>query len=191
MAETQRTRAALLALYADNTTGQISAQDFRDGVISWMPVEFAFVGDFWVQPLPSQISSSDRTGRGAMIYSQVAGSDISFGAPIFFNSNEWVNADVTNSLLNPALGIAMDSYTSNDTTVQVLKRGIVIHSVLSARFSDNVGRPVYLQSGSPGSISVTITTDSVAALGYVELESDGGTSNVWRFEPGDWAVKGD
>lgn len=36
MADTRRTRASLLTLYADNATQDISAQDLRDGVVSWM-----------------------------------------------------------------------------------------------------------------------------------------------------------
>lgn len=37
MADTQRTRAAILALLADNATGDISAQDLRDTVVSALP----------------------------------------------------------------------------------------------------------------------------------------------------------
>jgi hypothetical protein len=37
MADTQRTVAAILALLADNTTGDISPQDLRDFAVSWRP----------------------------------------------------------------------------------------------------------------------------------------------------------
>jgi hypothetical protein len=190
MADTARTRAALLTLYADNTTGQISSQDFRDGVVSWMPSEFAFVGDFWKQPLPSQIVSTDLESRGWIDYSQIAGSALSFGNAVIFLSNEWTLADVADSGLNPAMGLALGSYASNDSNVQILRRGIIFNSAYSVRFSDAIGRPIYLQSGDAGSISVTITTNSVAVLGFVERQSDGGTSNIIRFDPDGWAVKG-
>ena len=36
MADTQRTRAAILALFADNVTGQTSVQDLRDYVVTIM-----------------------------------------------------------------------------------------------------------------------------------------------------------
>ena len=36
MADTQRTRAAILNLFGDNVTGQISAQDLRDYVVTIM-----------------------------------------------------------------------------------------------------------------------------------------------------------
>lgn len=39
MADTKRTFSELKALYADNSTGNISPQDLRDGVHSWMGVE--------------------------------------------------------------------------------------------------------------------------------------------------------
>ncbi len=35
MADTQRTVSAVLALLADNTSGNISPQDLRDGMVSW------------------------------------------------------------------------------------------------------------------------------------------------------------
>lgn len=35
MADTKRSLSDLLTLFADNTSGQISPQDFRDGVVSW------------------------------------------------------------------------------------------------------------------------------------------------------------
>ena len=50
MADTQRTRAELLALMADNVTGQVSCQDLRDFMVTVMESEFANPGDFWRQP---------------------------------------------------------------------------------------------------------------------------------------------
>ena len=46
MADVQRTRAAILALMADNVTGQISAQDLRDFIVTVMESEFVNPGDF-------------------------------------------------------------------------------------------------------------------------------------------------
>lgn len=190
MADTQRTRSALLTLSADNTTGQISAQDYRDFMVTIMNPEFANPGDFWKQPLPSQIVSTDLESRGWKDYSQVAGSALSFGNAVLFLSNEWVRADVADSGLNPTMGLALGSYASNDSQIIILRKGIIFNSAFSLRFSDAIGRPIYLQSGAAGSISVTITTNSVAVLGFVEKQSDGGTSNIIRFDPDGWAVKG-
>jgi len=47
MSDTQRSRAAILSLLADNATGQISAQDLRDFVVTVMEEEFVNSGDFW------------------------------------------------------------------------------------------------------------------------------------------------
>ena len=49
MADTQRNRSAILTLFADNVTGQISPQDLRDFVVTVMEAEFAYTGDFWKQ----------------------------------------------------------------------------------------------------------------------------------------------
>lgn len=191
MADTQRTRAALLTLMADNTTGQISAQDFRDFMVTVMQTEFANPEDFWKQPSPKQIST-DKTARGWIDYSQIVVSTCSFGVPVALTlSGTWINANVNNSAANAVLGVPMDSYVSGTSTAQILRCGLIYDSALSARFSDFVGRPVFLQSGTAGTVpSVTTTTNSTKIIGYVEVQSDGGTSNIWRFCPTDWSVKG-
>jgi len=192
MADTQQTRAAILTLFADNVTGQISAQDLRNFVVTIMEAEFAYPGDFWKQPAPGQITT-DKTIRGWIDYSQIAGEDLSFGNVLYLNaSNVWKNAMVSDSTENPVMGVAGNSYTSNDSQCQILRKGLVYDSGLSARFSGFIGRPLYLQShGSYGSISVTITTNSVALVGIVEGDAVSEiTSSRWRFDP-DWAVKGE
>ena len=50
MADTGRSRAQILSLFSDNVTGQISAQDLRDWVVTVMEEEFANFGDFWAKP---------------------------------------------------------------------------------------------------------------------------------------------
>ncbi len=64
MADTQRTRAAILSLFADNVTGQISCQDLRDFQVTVMESEFANPGDFWAKP-QAKYSLTDKTARGA------------------------------------------------------------------------------------------------------------------------------
>ena len=80
MADTQRTRAALLALLADNVTGNISPQDHRDSLVTIMEPEFANPGDFWKNPDPGELSSDEV--RGWIEYSVVFDSGVSFGTVV-------------------------------------------------------------------------------------------------------------
>lgn len=190
MADTQRTRAAILVLFADNVTGQASVQDMRDAIVTMMETEFVNPGDFWKKPNHVGLTV-DKTVRGWIDYSQEVGSDISFGNPIYLSpaSGIWYNATVSVSTKGPAIGLAANSYTSGATDAQVLRRGLVNDSAFSARFSGFIGRPVYLGSDALGSLSVTITTASNQVIGLVERHSDGPTTTYFRFDP-TWPVKG-
>jgi len=191
MADTQRTRAQLLALFADNVTGQISAQDLRDFQVTMMESEFVNPGDFWALPDAKYITT-DKSAKGWKQYSQVAGSDFSFMNIVYRDNSTgyWQRADVANSAKNGMVGLAMDSYTSNTSTCVILLRGIVYDSSFSTTFSRLVGRPVYLASGVPGSITTTITT-SVMIVGWVAHSDLHGYSAIgkWFFNP-NWAILG-
>ncbi len=199
MADTQRTRAAILALFADNVTGQISAQDLRDFVVTVMQSEFVNSGDFWRGPTVGNITT-DKTTRGWHDYSQVLHSDYSasFGMPLAYDAQSgcWFPADLSNSAANPARGIAADSYASNNTSIIVLRKGLIYDSGLS-RLSGYVGKPVFLQSAATvnsGSIDTTPgTSDStLGIIGYVEGSTVTADSVYkWRFDgTGNWAVTG-
>ena len=110
MADTQRARSAILALFADNVTGQISAQDLRDFVVTIMETpEFTYAGDFFNGPFTGGITT-DKTTRGHHIYSQTMHSDYSasFGMPLAYNqtSGTWIPADLSNSANNPVRPVA-------------------------------------------------------------------------------------
>jgi len=180
MADVQRTRAAILALFADNVTGQISAQDLRDFMVTLMNTEFANEGDFWAQPSPNYVVT-DKTGRGWMEYSQTAGEALNFGNVLYKTSvGFWKRADVNASTTLPGIAMAMDSYASNATTVQVLRLGVVYNSAWSVRWSEKIGKRIFLMSGLPGSLSDQLQV-SVQVLGLYE------TNGVLRFDPS-WAV---
>ncbi len=192
MSDTQRTRAALLALLADNVTGQISAQDLRDFAVTVMEAELANPGDFWKQPEQRQMS--DRTVRGWKDYSQVVGSDLSFGNLVMQNaSGAWIRADITGStaqLLRPARGVAAESYLSGVSTAIILRNGLVKHSNFSVTFTGSIGGRIYLASGAVGSITLVIPTSNIQVVGYVENQSDTAastSSDTWRFDPS-WAI---
>lgn len=190
MADTQRTKAAILALFADNVTGNISAQDLRDFVVTMMEVEFVNPGDFWAQPSPANITT-DKTVKGWIEYSQIMTSDISFGKLVYRTaSGEWQPATASVSTQNALLGVAADSYAAANSQAQVLRRGVVYDSGLSGRFSGYIGALLYLQgSALLGSISVTAFT-SVRIVGAVEPNGIGSVvSGKWRFDP-EWAIAG-
>lgn len=183
MADTQRTRADILTLFADNTTGEVSAQDMRDFIVTIMENEFASPGDAWREPDIGEVSADGI--RGWQEPSQLIHSDCSFGNLMFKTSaNTWRPYDNTDSLANgPALGIAADSYASGVSTAIILRRGLVYHSLFSASFAGNFGKPVFAASdGSLGSITQSETALQ-DIIGYVENDING----IWRFDP-KWAI---
>ena len=188
MADTARTRAALLVLMADNVSGQISEQDLRDFMVTVMPADFINPADFWAQPSPDLLTT-ERSAKGWIMYSQVMLESASFGAILYMaESNTWGLADVSASALTPAVGMALASYLTADSQAQILRRGLVYLSALSIRFSGNIGRPIYL--GTAGSMSITANS-IVLAIGIVEADGVGSTtSSKFRFEPQSWAVSG-
>lgn len=197
MADTQRTRAALIVLLADNVTGQISAQDVRDFLVTIMEPEFAYVGDFWKKPLSLE-HTTDNTFAGWFDYSQVAGEDLLQHDALYLvpASGVWKKACASESAQQPCLGIATAAYTSDDADVKVLRRGLVRNKTASVNWSIGKGRLVYLASDVDGSYSITMPVTNndhseLAVLGVVEI-SDGGVNDggaCWRFDP-DWAVVG-
>lgn len=192
MADTPRSRAALLAIYADNNTGQVSAQDFRDGVVTWMPTEFVNSGDYWVKP-QAKYNTTDKSAKGWIVYSQYLGSACSWMNVMYLEKSTgyWLRANVSDSTENGFIGLAMNSYTSDYSTGQILLEGTVYDSSFSTIFSRLLGRPIYLDSGVAGSISVGATGNSVLQIGRIEYSDDAGGSAIgkWYFKP-DWSVKG-
>lgn len=201
MADTQRTRAQLIALFANNVTGQISAQDLRDFLVTIMETpEFTYAGDFFNEPLAEGITT-DKTTRGFHLYSQTMHSDhsASFGMPLAYNqiSGTWIPADLSRSEANPVRGIPADSYASGAIDVKILIKGIIYDSGLS-RFSDFIGKPVFLQSAAvsvSGSIDMDVgsSNSAIGILGYVVGSITVTYPSVykWHFDGiGNWAVTG-
>ena len=194
MADTQRTRAALISLFADNVTGQISAQDLRDFLVTVMEAEFAYAGDFWKDPSAREISS-DRTAKGWIDYSQQVASTCSYGAVMQMDgSGAWVLASFNgDSLAVTAVGIALESYTQGTSACNILRRGLFVQSTKKDLFAGSMGKPFYLLSGTAGSMTRDAWDQSVTiCLGYPETMQSGHIStntvtHVFRFEPG-WAA---
>lgn len=191
MADTQRTRAALLVMFADNDTGQVSEQDNRDLMVTIMEQEFANPGDFFAQPMPRYLTT-DRTYKGWVDRSQIMLSDCSFGTVLALTpSGTWRPADATNSGINPGVGLACASYLAAESQAIILRKGLVYLSNWSGLLSGCIGKPVYLHSGTAGSIVITKPTAYDQRLGIIEPADIGstGTLGKWRFDP-DWAVVG-
>lgn len=188
MADVQRTRAALLALMADNGTGQISAQDFRDFMVTVMEEEFVNPGDFWKQPEVRK-NTTDKTAVGWIDYSQTVGSAVSFGNILYLHaSGVWKKANVAYQSMTGLIGLACDSYASDAATCNILRKGVVRDSSFSATFSGFIGLPIYLHSGTAGSVTTTAPTSQLI-VGWVENSDAGVACGVYRFEP-QWAIKG-
>jgi len=192
MADSQRTRAQILALMADNVTGQISAQDFRDFVVTVMESEFANPGDFFAKP-QAKYTLTDKTARGQLEYSQYLGSAVSWMNIVYQDQSTgyWMRADVADSTKTGRLGLAMDSYASDYSTGQVLIEGMVYDSSFSTIFSRLIGRPIYLDSGVPGSISIGQTDNSELVVGWIAHSDDVGGSATGKFYfKADWSIRG-
>ena len=191
MADTQRTRAAILALFADNVTGQISAQDARDMIVTIMEAEFANPGDFWKQPDAQYLTSEGV--KGWIDYSQLISEAVSLGNILERGaSGQWTLASgIVGSAVSDrpmTLGVAASDYAAS-TFGDVLRKGLVYHSAFSASCGGRIGYPVYLASDGAGGAPGSITTDSQTScivLGFIEpeqstcLEND---TNIWRFDP--------
>jgi len=193
MSDTQRTRAQILALLADNVTGQISAQDLRDFVVTIMETEFSSPGDFWAKP-QAKYTLTDKTARGQIEYSQYLGSAVSWMNIVYQDQSTgyWLRADVADSTKTGRLGLAMDSYAKDYSTGQILIEGLVYDSSFSTIFSRLVGRPVYLESGIPGSVSIGQTGNSELVIGWIVKSDDTGDTTgmgKWYFKA-DWSIKG-
>jgi len=190
MADTARTRTAILALFADNVTGQISAQDLRDFLVSVMPAEFANVGDFWKFPAPAQLVD-DKSYRGWLDYSQIVISACSFGDAMYLaGSGTWGTAHGAQSARQPTAGLACASYTAADSQCIMLRKGILCMTALSIRMSGYVGKPVYLTSNLSGQYSITKDATYNVIVGLV-VPNGIGSENTYKlhFDPA-WAVTG-
>jgi len=185
MADTQRTRSAILTLFADNVTGQISAQDLRDFAITIMNGEFVNEGDFWAQPDATNTDTSD-TGRGWKQYSQLITSYGSFGLVMVKSATgDWHPGGASVSIDNCVIGICMSNYVSNDTSGIILRKGMVYHSDMSTDFNGNNARPVYINSCSGFVSALAVDAALSKIVGYVVDDVNG----KWFFDP-TWAVVG-
>ena len=192
MANTQRTRAALLALLADNVTGQISEQDFRDFLVTVMQEEFVHANDFWCSPTEYN-NTTDETTRGDHLYSQIVSSvlanGMSFG--VVYNKNQsniWSTADVVLSANNYFLGLPAFDYAANASNAKMLRRGVVCWASISVAATSNIGYPLYLGStGDLGAVCVQASCPTNSRrIGYVlpsgQGESYGQGSRKFFFD---------
>jgi hypothetical protein len=193
MVDTQRNRADLLTIFADNVTGQISEQDLRDFLVTVMEEEFAYTGDFWKEP-DGQYITTDRSGKGWIDYSQTVSEACSFGDILMrTNSGTWVLADFNGDIDNAKpLGVALDSYVASTADGQVLRKGLIKHSLGSVYWSEGIGTLMYLDSGTAGKMSnCSAANMSVkVCVGWAEQEASDVTTtgtDVFRFEPG-WGI---
>ncbi len=190
MAGTQRTKEALNTLFADNVTGQISPQDLRDFLYTVMNPEFAYVGDFWKGP-QEDIITTDKTGRGWMLYSQEIQDACSFGNIMGQTiSGTWSTFLFSGAAASVVrLAMAMDSATAS-TEITLLVTGLVKNADLSDIWSV-IGSPMYLGSNTAGSMTATPTTGVARCLlGYPQRESStisGPDTDVFYFNP-QWTI---
>lgn len=189
MADTQRSRAQILVLFADNSTGNISPQDLRDWVVTVMEEEFVNAGDFWAQP-QARYTTTDKSARGWILYSQYMASAVSF-ANILRQDKSGAGWGVYDAIERSdcVLGLAMDSYAAGESQAQILLRGCVYQSGWSTTFSRLIGKAIYAASGASGSITMT-PTSYMRVVGWVMPSTHShlaSASGKFFFDP-HWAV---
>lgn len=196
MADTIRSLTSLLSLLADNVTGQISANDLRDVLVSVLAEDNEMAGDFWNTP-QAKYHYTDKTAYGNTLHSQFVYEACSFGNVMHMDQSTggWVLADAADSALQGLLGLAMDSYAANESQADILLEGLVCNSNFSTTFSREIGSPVCLDRTGDGSI-IIISVTSIASyirLGAVTIStpmsvtSADSTSSFWYFRP-EWTV---
>ena len=192
MADTPRSRAALLALFADNVTGQIGEQDLRDAIVSMMNSEFANVGDFWKEP-DGQYITADRSGRGWIDYSQLISEACSFGDIVVRGaSGAWTLLSLPLALSGLAItGMVLDSHTAS-TIGTVLRKGLAKCAACSVQWSEGIGRFMYADSGDAGKLSTGsgALMSTMFMIGHPEMQGSDFTTtgtDVFRFDPG-WTI---
>ena len=189
MADTQRSRAQILVLFADNSTGNISPQDLRDYVVTVMEEEFVNAGDFWAQP-QARYTTTDKSARGWMLYSQYFQSAVSFANVIRQDQSGggWGVYDAVEKS-DCVLGMPMDSYAAGESQGTVLLRGCVYQSAFSTTFSRLIGKAIYAASGASGSITTALTS-YMRVIGWVMPSTHShlaSASGKFFFDP-HWAV---
>ncbi len=192
MADTPRTRAALIGLLADNVTGQISAQDVRDFLVTVMEYEFANPGDFWRGPDEEFLLTQD-TGKGWKMYDQEISlsfsiaDGLSFGQIVMFASTSaWRQAAASDSIQNQAmLGVMMGSYADAAVDCIILRKGLIYDSMLSASMATRNGGAVFLCSDKSAARAVMSNPTQERAIGVIISHEAG----MWYFDP-TWAVVG-
>lgn len=195
MSDTQRSRAQVLALMADNVVGAISAQDLRDWVVTVMEPEFKYAGDFWAEPQGIYTTTAD-SARGWKLYSQTVMVDTTWHDILYMDPSTgfWSHAHASVSTRNGMVGLCMNTYASNDSDAEILLQGLVYNSRFSDYFNGQHGRPVFLASiTSLGSATMSIGAQSDYILGWVVKTSDAdGLSDTskWYFCPGRWTITG-
>ena len=189
MADTQRSRAQILVLFADNSTGNISPQDLRDYVVTVMEEEFVNAGDFWAQP-QARYTTTDKSARGWMLYSQYFQSAVSFANVIRQDQSGggWGVYDAVEKS-DCVLGMPMDSYAAGESQGTVLLRGSVYQSAFSTTFSRLIGKAIYAASVASGSITTALTS-YMRVIGWVMPSTHShlaSASGKFFFDP-HWAV---
>lgn len=146
MADTRRTLSAILALLADNTSGDISPQDLRDAILSASP-EY---GALYVT------SAAATTLAGASTWTKAAGTTASIGASTNVtvstsNRITWGGAATVNALMFMAASVTCAS-SSQIMEIGIAKNGTIIGSTAIER-----------------KIGTGSDVGAVATFGFVEL----------------------
>lgn len=178
MADTQRTRAQILALWADNVTGDISAQDGRDLIVTIMPDEFTYPADFWKQPDPAYLTT-DLSGRGWKLYSQIVDSAVSHGSVLYLTaSGTWKKANASTAKSQPGTALSLSAYVAAASDATLLRIGLAFDS----SWTWTSGGLIYLDSQAAKGLMTQVAPVSAQILGIAE------TGRKVRFQPS-WVVQ--
>ena len=162
MADVQRLQAAIIALYANNTSGDISPQDLRDLVVSIIP---GWGGLYISTPVQTVIASGGTAVK-------MLGTTTAFDVQNFTHSNNKLLYDgAPTSRFFVWANVTFDIATGTDTvSVQLFKDG----SLITGAESRSVNTAAL-----PNTVSVMASV-SLATNSYVEIyiENEDTTENI-------------
>ena len=162
MADTQRTQAAIIALFANNTAGDISPQDDRDFIVSIFPG--------WGGLYISSAAQTTIANQGTAV--KMAGTTTAFDVQNFTHSdNRLLYSGAPTSRFFVWANVTLDVATGTDNlSVQLFKDGSFITGAESRTTND---------AGLPNNVTVMASV-SLATNSYIELylENEDTTANI-------------
>ena len=167
MPDTRRTLAALQTLLADNTAGDISAQDVRDMLVSVYPVTLTSPQGRLTTESGVGVSTSDRTSQSTLYYTPFSGNGIWLYDGTIWQPYNFTERSLSLSGLTSGKNYDVFLYDNSGTLTLELSAAWTSDTTRADALTTQDG--VYVKSGATtrrylGTIRTTGTTTTVDSL---------------------------